>query len=176
MSIATEGIGGTHFVTKGYGYTTVVVLPSRGKGRFRKILRRPRKPRKIKIPQEHFLSLLDLGIIGKYEKEIELHSLSLEKVKEISLLLSELNIKLPVGLEVLLNELKIAAKKPYEEISIKDLNIIREKTSVHQVNALAIAKEIRQEIEVQIPDIYKLKIKELMKLYELLDLLEKLDK
>lgn len=199
--IVTRGYGeDSLIITQGYGYIEVIVVEP-----IEPPIRRPPRPRIIRVPKEFLFDLVRLGIVRpyekveklvpldimwkdkkeltlkernlvkQYEKGIGLVPLALTKAIEIKVLLRELNIALPHEVQAVLDELSATAKLE-KSFSLRDLDIIKKDRTLYQIATLNFIKEIKKEIEAQIPNIHALKKMEQLKVMRLINLLDQLDK
>ena len=197
MSIITGGLGGTHLITQGYGYITIVVPIIQGG-----VI----TPQIIHIPETYvykvgLLSIvenqtsLDISInkisVAKYNKQsFNSNKLSIVKLAKIEQLLNELNITLPQEIKGLIHDLIIinATKLniPTENLSFlsteflmevneDQLKLIVEKEELFVISILNLIERIERAIDVDIPDVMVLDAKRKLYYLELLDLLSKLD-
>lgn len=198
MSIITSGLGGTHLITQGYGYTAVVVPVIQQGGVI--------TPQIIHIPETYVYKVGSLSIVenqtnlnipinkisvAKYnEQSFNSNKLSIIKLAKIEQLLGELCIIVPQEIKGLIHDLIIinAAKLniPIENLSFlstefsievdkAQLKLIAEKEGLFVISVLNLIEQIERAIDAEIPDVMVLDAKRKLHYLELLDLLSKLD-
>lgn len=154
------------------------------------------KPKAIKrkvavyIEKKYEWMLKQLNIVSIQKiKSINLQSLSLTKLSKVNVLLSELEITLPVELQLFvdnlllikgdkvrisLEDLKLIGKSELK-VLIKELKLFKPEEFEFTVTGLNLAVEIKKYITAQIPNIHLLNVNEQMKYFELIKLLDLID-
>ena len=120
------------------------------------------------------MGLEKLKVVDGEEVKVKTSSLSLSKINRIQFLLSELNIILPSGIQVILNNL-VSLKGDLKEIYLDDLKLNGREQKTFQVSSVALLQEFRKQVKMQIPNIYALKMKTLANYIELMELLDYFD-
>jgi hypothetical protein len=116
----------------------------------------------ITIPLEVRTFLSDLTFLMRKVEILNQKGLSLFKRKEIVKEIKSLSFKYNV-------------EKRFVKFDVEQLNFAKKSSSTLQLDTLKLALFLRSKIYARIPNIYVLKLKERMKILELLDLVDKLD-
>lgn len=172
MGIATSGLGGTHLITQGYGYSAVIVVP---------VVEGKARPRVEYIPVKIKKELSDLYIIVrelietpeilspdvviKYVTRKELARYSVVVAAKINREVERLEIPLPASLKLTLEVLSIADKSG-AEITPENLTFVVKDGAVIYFDIEAIKKELRKYV----------KAKKLLELIDKLDEVDEFDK
>ena len=186
-------------ITAGVGTSIVTVTTTFGAPAIRPSLQR------FLVDYEYTVPLMQLGIIVKHSddleliglslakedsektllkkltaivedsKEIILPSLSLSKISRIQFLLSHLDVVLSIEAQTILRNLILITFDEEADIHLDDLRLINREQKQYQVSTLALIRELRKQINTQIPDIYILKMKALANYLDLMDLLDYID-
>jgi len=183
LSIITSGLGGTHLITQGYGYSIIVVPVVRGG-----VIR----PEVIYVTRKYKFPVFQLDVLSELlEKEAELNTLDILKFKILKKRCNSLDIVLPKSLGVLIDDLSLiqeegvnvnvnkllAVRKIEIKESVSELKSLSdENKEIFMLSKLELIKELTTSILMQIPeDLHIANIKKKAEYLELLDLLDQLD-
>lgn len=141
------------------------------------------------ISRKFAFTLEELNILKQYGTIIDLKPISAVKLLKINYLLKELDIVLSDEVQYIFNVLVLMSRDSSDEQIetlnlteqnitkplIEDLNILYKKQDIYGIDIPNLTKNIKNSIDLQIPDIYKLNTEQLKRYLELIKLLDILD-
>ena len=200
MSIITRGLGGTHLITQGYGYSIIIIPVEVGqKGAVVREARAYQVERiflfivkslriTTKVTKDFYVKALD---VMKYNRVFEIvDSLNITSkstdfqyfIEVLKMILAQgiefksdpLNLIKPVTDSSIINEFRINSSLQGDMVKIDMLKIFGEVQNVFVLNSLDIVRLIEFNVLTNIKDIRILNLKQIKEYLELLQLLNEL--
>ena len=200
MSIITRGLGGTHLITQGYGYSIIIIPVEVGqKGAVVREARAYQVERiflfivkslriTTKVTKDFYVKALD---VMKYNRVFEIvDSLNITSkstdfqyfIEVLKMILAQgiefksdpLNLIKPVTDSSIINEFRINSTLQGDMVKIDMLKIFGEVQNVFVLNSLDIVRLIEFNVLTNIKDIRILNLKQIKEYLELLQLLNEL--
>ena len=130
---------GQNLITWGYGPIAVIIPPE--------VIGKP--PRVIYIEKEYFIELEKLALVKPWHVRIDLSSLSIAKLDEFLIALSDFKVALPAEVQKFLEKLSLA-KIGMFEVSLDELTrFVKEGKAVIYLDAESIKTMLRKYVKAR---------------------------